>query len=187
MVRHGECWSLPSSLEPSRVLRGTVSCTRACLRMLLRTLKQRPQPSNGHVNATGKMVRNAFNHVKSSLTFLACMTVQVYLTKSINCRARYGVCSAETYLQTAGPIESFTTVATLVLGCRCRQNRILRGAISHTGGRSIRRIRVTLDIRRFHWFSWLSIRRVDKSRIVRASSSTRVWPAMSGHTGCWWS
>ena len=47
-----------SSWDPSRIssrsaLAASVPrvCTRACRRMLLWTLKLRPQPSNGHVNA----------------------------------------------------------------------------------------------------------------------------------------
>ena len=91
IVGQWKCSSLPSSLEPSSILRETGLCTRACLRMLLRTLKQRPQPSNEHVNATIKnLVRNAFAPVKSLPTFIACVGVQVYLTKLISCRPGAG-------------------------------------------------------------------------------------------------
>jgi hypothetical protein len=46
----GDTLSISSSLKPSRNWGANV-CTRACLRILLRTLKLRPQPSKGHVKA----------------------------------------------------------------------------------------------------------------------------------------
>lgn len=50
-VKAGDISSLSSSLEPSVGSFEADECVRACLRILLRTLKLRPQPSKGHVKA----------------------------------------------------------------------------------------------------------------------------------------
>lgn len=116
------------------------------------------------------LVRDAFIHMKLSLTLLACMTVQMYLMKSFSCKARQRA-YIQNYLQTTGPIESFAAIATFILGCRRRESGILHGVVSHAGGGSGRGIRVAFEIRRSRWSRWLSVRRADRSWVIRTSSS----------------
>jgi hypothetical protein len=54
-VREDVGFSLPSSLECSCGLRGVWVCIRACRRMLLRTLKLRPQLSTGQTKAANSI------------------------------------------------------------------------------------------------------------------------------------
>lgn len=74
------CLSLCSSLEPSWWRLGASACTRACRRMLLSTLKLRPQPSKVQTKATSIEGQTSIHCMAVGvLTFLSRMTIQVNL------------------------------------------------------------------------------------------------------------
>ena len=85
--------------------------------MLLSTLKLRPQPSTGHENASeGKSVASR-SRSENSLTFFACVAIEVDLMiegMGQDCRSQES--NQAPHLQTTGPVEALATVVTLVFG-----------------------------------------------------------------------
>lgn len=114
------CLSLCSSLELSWWRLAASACTRACRRMLLSTLKLRPQPSNVQTKAERIDVEKSDSwEIRwrwGTLTFLSCMTVQVDLADMFRIRGtRWDDGADSAYLETTRSSESLAAIITLVL------------------------------------------------------------------------